>query len=36
VLDARNTAWNGNVWYFALSQDLIFWLKERQKAGIGV
>jgi len=22
------------VWYFALSQELIFWLKVRQKAGI--
>jgi len=34
VLGARNTAWNGNVWLFALSCQLIFWLKVRQKAGI--
>jgi len=26
--------WNGNVWHFALSQELIVWLKVRQKAGI--
>jgi len=36
VLGARNRAWNGNVWYFALSQELIFPLKVRQKAGIRI
>jgi len=35
-MGARNTAWNGNVWYFALLQDLIFWLKVHRNAGICV
>jgi len=26
MLGARNRACNGNVWYFALLQQLIFWL----------
>jgi len=34
VLGARTTAWNGNVWYFILSQELIFWPKVSQKAEI--
>ena len=31
VLGTRNVAGNGNVRYFALSQELIFWLKVGQK-----
>ena len=34
MLDVRNADGNGNVWYFALSQELVFWLKVRQKARI--
>ena len=34
VLGALNTPWNGNLWYFALSRELIYWLKIHQKAGI--
>jgi len=34
MLGACNTVWNGNVWYSALSQALIFCRKVCQKAGI--
>jgi len=34
VLGARSTAWNGSLWYFSVSLELILWLKVRQKAGI--
>ena len=27
-MDARNTTWNGNVWYFALFQELINFMAE--------
>jgi len=34
LLGARNTAWNANVSFSALSHQLIFWLKVRQEASL--